>query len=434
MTQATNQDAGLKRAISKTGYAAITINGVIGAGIFGLPAVAAAKTGAFSPWLFVWAGLLILTVVLSFARASSMFRNTGGAIVYATHAFGPFVGFQAGWLAYLGRVSAMGANANLLVTYASWFWEPLGTRPYSAIAISTIILGLTWLNVGGIKNSVAVIYLFTVLKLLPLSLLILFGLGEIDLQMLGGAAMPEVGELGEALLVVLYAYVGFEGTMVAAGEGKRPRRDVPRAVVNTILFTGVIYLLIQAVSVSAYPDLATSTTALADVAAVLMGPAGAILLTLGAVFSIFGNLQSTYLSAPRMTFALARDGSLPPWFARVHGRYQTPHTSLWFYGIFCALLGVTGSFVWLAVMSTLTRLLTYIVCIAALPRLEKTTEPVEDQFTLPGGLLIPGIALVLCLWLISFASLKSWLVTLGLMLLGTALYSLSRYLSRRTNS
>ena len=125
MTQDKNQDAGLKRAITRTGYSAITINGVIGAGIFGLPAVAAQKTGAFSPWLFVWAGLLILTVVLSFARASSMFRHTGGAIVYATHAFGPFIGFQTGWLAYLGRVSAMGANANLLVTYASWFWEPL---------------------------------------------------------------------------------------------------------------------------------------------------------------------------------------------------------------------------------------------------------------------------------------------------------------------
>ncbi|MCW8925520.1 MAG: amino acid permease [Xanthomonadales bacterium] len=426
MTQQIEREARLERAITRTGYSAITLNGVIGAGIFGLPAVAAAKTGAFSPWLFVWAGLLILTVVLSFARASSMFRHTGGAIVYATHAFGPFVGFQTGWLAYLGRVSAMGANSNLLVTYASWFWEPLATPLYSAIAITAIILGLTALNVAGIRKSVGIIYLFTILKLLPLSLLVLFGLGEIDLQMLGGAAFPEVGELGEALLVVLYAYVGFEGTMVAAGEGKRPRRDVPRAVVNTILFTGVMYLLIQAVSVSALPGLASSKTALADVAGVLMGPMGAMLLTLGAVFSIFGNLQSTYVSAPRMTFALARDGSLPGWFARVHDRYHTPHTSLWFYGLFCVILGVSGSFVWLAVMSTLTRLLTYIVCIVALPKLEKTTEKIDDQFTLPGGLLIPGIALLLCLWLISFASLKSWLVTLALMAFGTLLYLVSR--------
>lgn len=406
----------------------MTLNGVIGAGIFGLPAVAAARTGAFSPWLFVLAGLLIFSVVLSFARASSMFRSTGGVVVYASHAFGPFVGFQAGWLAYLGRVTAMGANANLLITYASWFWSPLADQPYSSIAMSVMILGLTWLNVGGVKNSIGVMYLFTVLKLLPISLLILFGLGHIDLQTLGGAELPVLGELGEAVLVVLYAYVGFEGTVVAAGEGSRPRRDLPKAMINTILMTGLIYVLVQMVAVSSLPNLASSSTALTDVATLLFGATGAIVMTLGAVFSISGNLQSTFLSAPRMTFALARDGSLPACFAWVHKKYQTPHFSLWFYGLFCLVLALSGSFVWLAVMSTLARLLTYIVSIAALPRLEKTTEVIEDQFTLPGGMLIPAVAMLLCLWLISFASLESWLTTLVFMAVGSAFYMMSRQL------
>lgn len=433
----TNQSAkklSLERAIGKTGYAAMTLNGVIGAGIFGLPAIAAAKTGAFSPWLFLWAGVLILTVVLSFARASSMFRQTGGVIVYADHAFGSFVGFQVGWLSYLGRITAMGANANLLVTYASWFWSPLADSLNSAIAISTLILGLTWLNVTGVRKSLGVIFIFTILKLLPLSLLILFGMGQIDLQMLAGADLPELGELGDAMLIVLYAYVGFEGTVVAAGEGKRPRRDLPRAMVNTILITGLIYLLIQMVAVSTLPGLANSSTALVDVAATLVGPAGAVLLTLGAVFSIGGNLQSAFLSAPRMTYALALDGSLPSWFARVHDRYHTPHVSLWVYGGLCLLLALTGSFVWLAVMSTLVRLLTYIVCIGALPRLEKTIGPVEGQFTLPGGLLIPGIALLLCLWLISFASIEAWLTTFVFMLLGSVLYGLSQHMSSKAGA
>jgi len=421
----------LERAISKTGYIAITLNGVIGAGIFGLPAVAAAKAGAFSPWLFVIAGLLIFCVVLSFARAASMFRRTGGMVVYASHAFGPFVGFQTGWLAYIGRVTAMGANANLLVTYASWFWAPLGSQPYSSITISALIMGLTWLNVSGVRNIMGFVYLFTVLKLLPISLLILFGLGQVDLQMLAGAEFPEFGQLGEAVLIVLYAYVGFEGTVVAAGEGRSPRRDLPRAMINTILITGLIYILVQMVAVSTLPDLASSSTALADVAVVIFGAFGAVLLTLGAVFSIGGNLSSTFLSAPRMTFALARDGSLPRWFALIHDKYHTPHGSLWFYGGLCLVLALTGSFVWLAVMSTLARLLTYIVCIAALPRLEKSTEPIEGQFRLPGGLLIPGIAMLLCLWLISYASLEAWLTTLGFMLLGTFLFALSR---RQANS
>jgi len=425
MTAQSNPEPALRRAISKTGYSAMTLNAVIGAGIFGLPAVAAAKTGAFSPWLFVIAGLLIFTVVLSFARASSMFRHTGGAVIYASHAFGPFIGFQAGWLGYLGRVTSMGANTNLLITYASWFWSPLADDVNRSIAMSIVIMGLTWLNVCGVRNSVAIIYVFTVLKLLPLSLLILFGLGHIDLQMLGGADLPEFGEMSEAVLIVLYAYVGFEGTVVAAGEGHRPRRDLPRAMINTILFTGVIYVLVQLVSVSSLPGLATSPAALADVAVVLFGPFGAALLTLGAVFSISGNLQSTFMSAPRMTYALARDGSLPSWFSNVHDRYQTPHISLWVYGVLCLALALSGSFIWLAVMSTLARLLTYIVCIAALPRLEKSTEPVEDQFKLPGGLLIPAIAMFLCLWLITYASTAAWLTTLVFMGLGTVLYVLS---------
>ena len=331
----TDQDSpapALRRAISKTGYSAMALNSVIGAGIFGLPAVAAAKTGAFSPWLFVIAGILIFSVVLSFARASSMFRDTGGIVLYASHAFGPFVGFQAGWLAYLGRATAMGANANLLITYASWFWSPFADNPVRSIVMTVLIMGLTWLNVRGTRNSIGIIYLFTALKLLPLSLLVLFGLGHIDLQMLGGADLPEFGQLSEAVLIVLYAYVGFEGTSVAAGEGHHPRRDLPRAMVNTILFTGLVYVLIQMIAISSLPDVASSSKALTDVAVVLLGPIGATILTLGAVFSIGGNLQSTFLSAPRMTYALALEGSLPSWFARVHrgatttGKINRTHT------------------------------------------------------------------------------------------------------------
>lgn len=430
MSNQSAQEPELRRAISKTGYSAMTLNGVIGAGIFGLPAVAAAKTGAFSPWLFVIAGLLIFSVVLSFARASSMFRHTGGVVVYASQAFGPFAGFQAGWLAYLGRATSMGANTNLMLTYASWFWSPLADNVVKSIAMSILLLGLTWLNVCGVRNSIGVIYIFTVLKLLPISLLILFGLGHIDLQMLGAAGLPEFGELSEAVLIVLYAYVGFEGTVVAAGEGTRPRRDLPMAMINTILFTGLIYVLVQLVSISSLPGLASSSAALADVAVVLFGPAGAALLTLGAVFSIGGNLQSTFMSAPRMTYALAREGSLPSWFARVHRSHQTPHASLWVYGVICLVLALTGSFIWLAVMSTLARLLVYMICIAALPRLEKIAEPVDGQFRLPGGLLIPAIAMLLCLWLITYASAQAWLTALVFMALGTLLYVVSRRLSK----
>ena len=422
MSEESNPEKGLNRAIGKLAFSAINLKSVIDAGIFGLPAVIAARDGNCSPWAFLIGGVLVFTIVLSFARASSMFRSTGGAIVYASHAFGPFVGFQTGWLSYLARVAAMGANTNLLVTYASWFWAPLDGDPYRAIALTALITSLTWLNVAGVKNSVGITYIFTVLKLLPLSLLILFGLGKIEVSALVGADFPGLDGFGETILVLLYAYVGFEGTVVTAGEGKSPRRDMPGALINTILFIGAFYFLIQVVALFTLPELATSEAALADVANVLFGTAGAAILIMGAVFSIGGNLSASLLSAPRMTFALARDGTMPKWFAAVHHSYRTPHHSIWFYGLLCLAMALSGSFIWLAIMSTLVRLLTYMICIAALPILEKTTESYEGQFKIPGGLAIPVLAFGLCIWLITKASADAWLTLLAFVAAGTVLY------------
>lgn len=417
----------LNRAIGKLGYGAMNINSVIGAGIFGLPAVVAAKAGYFSPWAFLLGGLLVITIVLSVARAASMFRSTGGIIVYATHAFGPFVGFQAGWLSYLSRVAAMGANTNLLVTYASWFWAPLDGDPWRAVALTVLIGSLTWLNVAGIKNSVTATYVFTVLKLVPLSLLVLFGMGEVDIgTLMHGADLPEFGKLGEIILVLLYAYVGFEGTVVNAGEGKSPRKDLPGALIHSIIFIGVFYFLIQVATIFTLPGLATSEAALADMAFVLFGQAGAVVLIMGALFSIGGNLFASLLSAPRMTFALARAGTMPHWFSAVHEKHRTPHHSIWFYGFLCLVMALSGSFIWLAIMSTLVRLLAYMVCIAALPILEKTTEHYEGQFRIPGGFFIPALAFGLCFWLLTQASADAWLTMLGFIVAGSGLYWYSR--------
>ncbi|NOR19334.1 MAG: amino acid permease [Xanthomonadales bacterium] len=417
----------LHRAIGKLGFGAININSVIGAGIFGLPAVVAAKAGFFSPWAFLLGGLLVITIVLSIARAASMFRSTGGVIVYATSAFGPFVGFQTGWLSYLSRVAAMGANTNLLVTYASWFWAPLDDNPWRALALTILIGLMTWLNVAGVKNSITATYVFTVLKLVPLSLLVLFGMGEVDFSVLmHGADLPEFGKLGEIILVLLYAYVGFEGTVVIAGEGKSPRKDLPVALLHSIIFVGIFYFLIQTVALFTLSDLATSNAALADMAFVLFGQVGAAVLIMGAIFSISGNLFASLLSAPRTTFALALAGDLPQWFSVIHEKHRTPHHSIWFYGFLCLVMALSGSFIWLAIMSTVVRLMSYMVCIAALPILEKTNEPYEGQFKIPGSWLIPAVAFFLCLWLLTQASLDAWLTMLGFFVVGSGLYWYSR--------
>lgn len=422
----TNNQESLNRDISKLGFAAIALNGVIGAGIFALPAVAAASSGNLSPWLFLFCALLIMTVVLSMSRAASFFDETGGPIQYAGKAFGPFAGFQTGWLYYIGRLSAMAANTKLMVIYAGWFWAPLESGWVHDLAVITIFTLLTLINVLGIRNSMMTIYLLSAMKLIPILLLATVGLSHAQPGLLFSAGLPEFSSFGETVLVLLYAFVGFESATVLAGEARNPQRDIPRALAFTVLAITVIYFVIQLVSISVLPDLANSKTPLADVAVVVFGSMGATLLTLGAVFSIGGNCHSSMLAAPRMTYAMAKMGSMPAWFGKVSPRFRTPVNSIVFYAVVGLALALSGSFIWLAVVSTLARLICYILSVAALPVLEKTLQPSEYEFHLPGGYFIPVVALLLCIWLSSFASMTQWATTIGFFALGSVLYFFSR--------
>lgn len=434
MNQPVPIDAGLRREISRLGFAAMSLNGVIGAGIFALPAVAAQAGALFSPWLFLVCGVLIMTVVLSFARASSFFSDTGGPLAYVGHAFGPFAGFQIGWLFTLSRIAAMAANTNLLVTYAAWFWEPLDTGGIRQAAITAMFGFLVYVNVIGVKRGVAAMFAFTLLKLIPLTLLVLLGLSHVNPDVFAHPAGPELDGLGGTLLVLMYAFVGFESSVVPAGEARDPRRDIPRALVLSVVGIAVLYVLIQLVSISVLPGLAGSDRPLVAVMEVLMGPAGAALMAAGAVFSIVGNMSSMMLSGPRMVYAMGRAGMLPAWFGAVHPRWATPANSILFVGALGLVLALSGSFIWLAAMSTVVRLIVYAACILALPRLESRADADEVPFALPGGYLIPLAGLATSVWLISHASLRSWVVTLIFMVVGTAFYALTRRRAARRSA
>lgn len=425
MTANRPSGVGLKREIGQLGFSTIALNGTIGAGIFALPAIAVERAGLFSPWLFVICGLLIMLVVVSLSRVASYFRDTGGPVTYATAAFGPFVGFQTGWLLTLSRAASFAANSHLMVTYAGWFWPPLLDGVPHSVAVAVVCVALTVINVIGVKQGMLALFALTVLKLLPLVLLVIFGIAKTNPQIFTGAEIPPLDSLGETALILFYAFVGFESALIPAGEARSPRRDIPRAMVKTILAVAVFYFLIQVVTISVAPDIAGSKTPLADVALILLGSAGAAILTLGAVFSITGNLTSSMLSAPRMVYVMGHDGNLPRWFSIVHPKYRTPANAIMSYGLFAILLSLSGGFVFLAVMSTAVRLLVYVMCILTLPVLHKKLGEYEGQFSLPGGMVIPIAAFLLTLWLMTHAALQSWLATGAFMLLGGALYAIT---------
>lgn len=434
----------LRRELTGLAIAVLAINGLVGAGIFGLPSRAAALTGAFSPVIFVVCGLLMSTLMLSFAQAASYFGTTGGPILYTKTAFGPFVGFQTGWFIYVGRVTSLAANANLLATYLAAFVPGIDEGWGRVSVLFALAASFAVLNVVGVRQGMGSIMAITVLKFIPLVVFVLIGLAFLRIEPFAAAAVPSYQSFGEAVLLVFYAFIGFEGALIPAGETRDPKRAMPRAMIAVAVITLVLYVLIQTVAVATLPDLANAKRPLADAAAMMIGGAGVVMMTAGAAVSILGNYAASVLSAPRMTYALAREGSMPAWFAAVHERFRTPHRSVIFY---CSLafvlsvlggfesLGVKGAFASLAEMSSFARLIGYALTVAALPRLAREFGASEGAFRVPGGLAIPAIAFVVCLWLVGHVvveaayepSARITIATTALfVVIGAALYALGR--------
>ena len=228
--------------------------------------------------------------------------------------------------------------------------------------------------------------------------------------------------------------LSFETILIPAGETARPRRTIPIALVRTMIVTAILYFLIMLVYIAVLPGDEAGSGTLVDVGRRLAGPAGALVITLAAVFSIGGNLSATTLAAPRLTLSLAEQGQLPQWFGQAHAKYASPANSIMFYGGLAILLGLSGSFVFLAVASSLTRLITFAVCIVSLPVIRR--QPIEgtreQSFRLRGGYLVPALALIVCFWMAAHSTAKSWIYVGGLIMVGLALYAFEKVVLRKS--
>jgi amino acid transporter len=418
---ASEGEFGLRREIGYSGSAFLSFNGIVGAGIFALPATLHVQFGAFSPWLFPIFGLLVLLIAIPFARLAALHPDSGGPVAYAA-AFGPAASFQVGWLYYLARVTALAANANVFAAYAGALWAPLAGPVGRFVLIIGLVGLVTWVNVIGVRRAVRLLDALTLLKAIPLIALAVWGLTVAGGGLEGLGAPPPIAGVEAAALIILYAFIGFENSVVPAGETRAPGRTIPRALVATVAATAAIYFLIQLAYVAVMPAGAAPEAPLAALAQRLAGPAGFVLLAVTALASVGGNLHGSMTSTPRVTFALARRGLLPGWFGAVSPHWHTPANSILFMGLVGAGLAVSGSFVWLAVASTLARLIVYGACIAALPAERRRSGQATGQagiVTLSGGLIV-------CLWAAAQSTVSSWAMLGGLLFAGLLLYALAR--------
>ena len=426
MSVATTERPTLVRAVTRRQLVGLSINDVVGSGVYLLPAATAAALGPSSTLAVILAGMAVALLVLCFAEASSYFDEPGGAYVYTREAFGRFVGFEVGWMTWLARVASIASLSNGFALALAFLWPAAAEGLPRILVITALIGALTWVNVIGVKEGANTAVALVIAKIAPLVLFVLVGIFFVDWSVVTALETPRPEVLGETALLLLFAYAGFENTPAAAGEYKNPQRDVPFALLAMITIVTILYTSVQLVALGTLPGVAESASPVAEAAGTFMGSAGALLMTVGALVSIGGNVGNTVLIGPRYLYALAVDGYGPRALARVHPRYRTPAAAIIALSTLSLILAVTGSFVQLALLSIIARLTTYIGTAAAVPILRRRFGERPGAIRLPGGATIPILAIGLSLALLTSANWKNLLAGAIALAVGALIYRFRR--------
>ena len=414
------KDEGLIRAVGVRGLSAGMINYMIGAGIFVLPAVVAARVGGAAPAIYVICAIAMGMIVLCFADAGSRVSISGGTYAYAEVAFGPFIGFVVATSLWFGSaVLASAAVANIFVDTLPQISPRLGGPVIRNGTLVLIYVALAAINIRGIKIGSGVVQTVTAAKLTPLLILVGVGLFAINADNLAWPGLPPSGEVARTTVLLMFAFLGIESALTPSGEVRDPARTVPLAIFAALVLVTLLYMGIQIVAQGVLgPELATNTKApLAETAKRVLGSGGQMLVILGTAISTFGYVAGDMLAAPRGIYALGRDRLLPAAVGSVHPRYRTPHVAIVIHAALCLTLAVSGTFEKLIVLSTLAALIVYLICCLATIQLQRRgiSDGAAVPFKLPGGPVIPLVASAIVVWLMT-ASTRQEVLSMAAML------------------
>jgi amino acid transporter len=294
-----------------------------------------------------------------------------------------------------------------------------------------IVSIITIVNFIGVRQSAVLTNIFTVGKIVPLIIFVAVGLFFIQPANFSFAAPPDYNSFSSAVLLLIYAFVGFEAAVIPAGETKDPQKSVPFALLTALGIVAVLYILIQIVSIGTLPGLANSERPLADAANVFLGGFGAAFITVGALISIFGNLNGGFLPASRIPFAMAEQKELPQVLARTHEKFKTPYVSLIVTAILIWILTVQSSFISALTIATITRLIVYATTCASLPVFRLRNDVPKAEFHSRFGIVASVLSLILIVWLLSNVDFKKeGLAILIAVVIGLILYFAYRFFGK----
>src|ERR1700694_4448867 len=415
-----DSSAQLVRTVGFWGLVAMCINAVVGSGVFLLPSESYKLLGPFSLWAPLIFAAPVFILVLCFAEAASHFSEPGGAYLYARTAFGDFVGFETGWMNWLARVTSLASLTNGFVVSLARLFSALDQGAARPTIIVGSILILAAIHFVGVRYGAASIYVFTWGKLLPLIAFIVVALIAFPPTPIPASLnIPGAGtDWSAASLFMLFAYAGFENLGFPAGEYRNPRKDLPMALLLGILAIAALYVLAQLGAMAALPDLSKTQTPIADAAAALIGPIGAILVTLGALLSMAGTNSGTVLEGSRMVYALSLDRPRLRAISYVHPRFRTPSVAIVIHIAVATILALGGSFAKLAMLSAVARLSTYLFTCAALPRLRRLNK----GFRTP-GLIVPVLGTLISLALFFTLNRFNFLAAALSLVVGALIYA-----------
>jgi amino acid transporter len=399
----------LVKAIGRWSLAALVLNTIIGTGVFVLPGTLGGSLGWASMYAWLIAAALTGTMIFSFAEVASRFSRAGGAYLYGTAAFGPFVGVQFAWMGYFVRCITAAVQANLFTTYLVELWPAAAARP-AQVAVTVAFIGLQALvNIRSVGSGATVSNVFAIVKLVPL---IAFGTLGIAWLALGRAAPPAVATdptLGgwlNAMVLLMFAYGGFESALIPMAEAKDARRDAPFALIAGLALVTVVYLAAQLTVLVTLTEPAATNRPLAASARVMFGPGGAVLITLAALISVYGWVASNMLNVPRLTMAMAQEGALPSFFAKIHPTFRTPYVSILIFAAISLALALQAGLLQNLSLSAVSRLLLYGGVCLSLPVFRRReargdlppgVEPA--LFRVRGGLFFAAVGVALSLLL-----------------------------------
>ena len=399
-----DSDEGLKRVIGVPGLALGIVNGIIGAGIFALPAIVSIQMGAFGVFGYIFCSIMLAAIMLCYAEIGARVTTSGGSYAYVEAAFGSFPGYIINWLYFfgwsiLGSAALMNIIADSLAVIFPAFSHPLIRAAFYFVLIGFMIL----INVRGAKQGIGFVKMITVIKLLPLLAIIIFGFSQVKASNLQWEQWPTLKTFGDTTLILFFAFAGFETSLGVSGEFKNPSRTVPLGILLGGTIVLIVYMLLQTVTqgllgaeVAAFKD-----APLAAVAERIIGPVGATILLITAAISCFGSVCSDVLSTPRLLFAGANDGMFPKFLGKVHPRFATPYLAVTTYALLIFIFSISGGFKQLAILASAAILLVYLAVILSTIKLRMTKQDAaEKTFRVPGGLVIPFIGIAAIVWLV----------------------------------